>query len=31
LSADELLHELDGSRVDLLALAAELRETLEPA
>lgn len=31
LSADELLHELDGSRLDLLALAAELGETLEPA
>jgi hypothetical protein len=31
LNADELLHELDGSRLDLVTLAAELRETLEPA
>jgi hypothetical protein len=31
LSADELLRELDGSRLDLAALAAELREALEPA
>jgi hypothetical protein len=30
LSADELLLELDGSRLDLAALAAELRRTLEP-
>jgi hypothetical protein len=31
LSADELLRELDGSRLDLATLAAELREALEPA
>ena len=31
LNADELLRELDGSHLELLALAAELRETLEPA
>jgi hypothetical protein len=30
LSADELLLELDGSRLDLATLAAELRRTLEP-
>jgi hypothetical protein len=29
LSADELLHELDGSRLQLSTLAAELREALE--
>jgi hypothetical protein len=31
LSADELLHEIDGSGLDLAVLAAELGETLEPA
>ena len=31
LSADELLRELDDSRLDLATLAAELREALEPA
>jgi len=31
LNAEELVRELDGSRLDLMTLAAELRETLEPA
>ena len=31
LNAGELLREIDGSRLDLASLAAELRETLEPA
>lgn len=31
LNADEVVSGLDGSRLDLIALAAELRETLEPA